>query len=217
MTTTAMLGTLALPLAQSIDVEDGQALVRHEVAGLDGGVIQRMGRRSARIALTGVATGTTAGADVEALRTLLRDGEPVDFAADIATATRVTRVRVEALDVRELGGRPERWEYAVLLREHVEPPAPVETEQREVEDEVEADGQAEAEDQAEQVAAGTGELVVQVTLAGGAADYTGVVVLVEGTSAAGERVSFSLAEQENGAFRRTGVPAGEYTVQVATG
>jgi hypothetical protein len=212
-----MLGTLALPLAQSIDVEDGQALVRHEVPGLDGGLLQRMGRRAARVALTGVATGATAGASIEALRELLRGGEPVDFVTDISTATRVARVMVEALDVRELAGRTERWEYAVLLREHVEPPAPVETEQREVDDAVEADGQAGAEAQAEQVARGTGVLVVQVTLAGGAADYTGVVVMVEGTSTAGERVSFALTEQQNGAFRRTGVPAGEYTVQVATG
>lgn len=214
--TTAVLGSLALPLAQSVDVSDGQALVSHGVAGQDGGLIQRMGRRAARVALTGVASGTDAAASVEALRELLRGGEPVDFVADIASATRITRVLVEALDIRELAGRPERWEYALLLREYLEPPAPVQTEERPVDDETRDEGRAGADEQADEVAEGTGELVVQVTLAGGGADYTGIVVMVDGTTEAGEPVSFSLTEQENGAFRRAGVPAGEYTVHVAT-
>jgi outer membrane protein OmpA-like peptidoglycan-associated protein len=122
MASKTLLDDLELPLAQCIDVEDRRALVRHAVPGLDGDLLQEMGRRAARVAVTGVVAGTGAREGLEALRTRLRAAQPVDFVADVATATRVTRVLVERLDVREVAGRPERFEYAFLLREFVPPP-----------------------------------------------------------------------------------------------
>jgi hypothetical protein len=216
---TALLDGVELPLAQCIDAEDVQVVVRHAVPGLDGGVLQRTGRRAARVAVTGVVAGADALGRLETLRDRVRGADPVDFVADVATAVRVTRVRVEALDVREVAGKPERWEYAFLLREHQDPPPVMETDPPEpaaVQTAAVDDGRAAAAEQAGGVDAGTGELVVQVTLADGGADYTGVRVLVEGTTESGEALSFSIDEHDNGAFRREGLPAGEYTVHVAS-
>jgi hypothetical protein len=215
---TALLDGVELPLAQCIDAEDVQVVVRHAVPGLDGGVLQRTGRRAARLAVTGVVAGAGARERLETLREKVRGAEPVDFVADVSTATRITRVRVEALDVREVAGKPERWEYAFLLREHQDPPPVMETDPPEPAAVQAAadDGRAAAAEQAGGVDAGTGELVVQVSLAGGGQDYEGVRVLVEGTTGAGERLSFSIDQHENGAFRREGLPAGEYTVNVAS-
>jgi len=216
---TVLLGGVELPLAQCVDAGDVQVIVRHAVPGLDGGVLQRTGRRAARVAVTGVVAGADARDGLERLREHVRGADPVEFVADVATAVRVTRVRVEALDVREVAGKPGRWEYAFLLREHQDPPPVMETDPPEpaaVQAAAAGDGRAAADEQAGGVDAGAGELVVQVTLAEGGDDYTGVRVLVEGTTDAGERLSCAIDEHDNGAFRREGLPAGEYTVHVAS-
>src|SRR5829696_8788366 len=102
MASKTLLDRLELPLAQCIDVEDRRALVRHAVHGLDGDVLLQMGRRAARVAITGVVAGPDARGGLEELRQKSRSAQPVDFVADVATATGVTRVVVERWDVREL-------------------------------------------------------------------------------------------------------------------
>ena len=61
---------------------------------------------------------------LKALREQFRAGEPVAFAADIATATRLDQVLIEEMGVRELAGRPQRFEYAFALREFTPAPVP---------------------------------------------------------------------------------------------
>ncbi|HET6230377.1 MAG TPA: OmpA family protein [Longimicrobiaceae bacterium] len=124
MAARTLLDSLELPQAQCVDVEDEQALARHAVPALEGDWLQRQGRRAARVSLTGVLTGQGAREALGELRDRFRAAQPVDFVADITTATRVGRVLVEALEVREVAGRPERFEYAFGLREFLEPPRP---------------------------------------------------------------------------------------------
>lgn len=117
-----MLGDLELEQVQRIETDQDQVLLAHEVPALEGDFLQRLGRRGTGVTLSGVLTGPESKEGVAALREKFHAAEPVSFVADIATATRVDEVLIEQLDVRELAGRPERFEYAFSLREFTEPP-----------------------------------------------------------------------------------------------
>jgi hypothetical protein len=201
MASKTLLDELELPLAQCIDVEDSQALVRHAVPGLDGDLLQRMGRRAARVAVTGVVTGPEARDGLEQLRDKLRQTEPVDFVADIATATRVSRVLVEELDVRELAGKPERFEYAFLLREFNPPPGPETLPPDEVEVENEPDPE-------------TGTLEVEVIVEGEPDfDMGRVTVTAEGPLGTPSSSVHPLPDREGNLWTLGDLAEGSYTVR----
>lgn len=201
MTSRTLLDEMELPLAQCIDVEDSQALVRHAVPGLDGDFLQRMGRRAARVAVTGVVTGPESRDGLERLRDKLRGTEPVDFVADIATATRVTRVLVEELDVRELAGRPERFEYAFLLREY-NPPPPPQTEDP-------------PDDPPPPLDTETGTLAVEVIVEGEPDFDMGRVSVTAEGPASGPSTLRTLTTREGNRWTQTELPPGRYVVRGA--
>jgi phosphatidylserine/phosphatidylglycerophosphate/cardiolipin synthase-like enzyme/outer membrane protein OmpA-like peptidoglycan-associated protein len=118
-----MLDGVELPQTQRIASEDEEVLAQHGVPALEGDFLQDLGRRAVRVSLTGVLTGTEAGEDLKGLREKFRAAQPVPFVSDIATATRVDQVLIEEIGVRELAGKPERFEYALALREYTPPPA----------------------------------------------------------------------------------------------
>jgi hypothetical protein len=206
-----MLDDLELQQVQRIDVEEDQVLVQHQVPALEGDFLQRLDRRATRIALRGILTGAEARDGLEKLRAKFHAAAPVLFVADITTATKVDQVLIEELGVREVAGNPERFEYAFTLREFLLPPAPT-TETALVDEEVRAEGQEQADEQVEQIAQNAGDLRVQIELDSDNQDYTNVLVLVEGTTEAGERITFTIEEQIDGLYRRENVPAGEYVI-----
>jgi outer membrane protein OmpA-like peptidoglycan-associated protein len=119
-----MLDTLELPQVQSIVGTETEALEQHSVPGLEGDFLQELGRRAVRIELTGVLAGDEAAGALKGLREKHRAAAPVSFVADIATATHVDKVLIEALQVREIAGRPQRFEYEIALVEYTPPPPP---------------------------------------------------------------------------------------------
>ncbi|MDQ4023918.1 MAG: hypothetical protein M3217_00285 [Actinomycetota bacterium] len=123
-----ILGSLELQQVERLTVDEDLVLAHHQVAALEGDFLQELGRRSSRLTLGGVATGAEAADHLEDLRDAFRSVDPVDFTADIATATRIGRVLIEEMAVRELAGKPERFEYALTLRQYT-PPPPEETEE----------------------------------------------------------------------------------------
>ena len=119
-----MIDDLELPQVQVIDTRDHRALAEQLPFGGDGSLLQNLGRDATRVAVRGCASGPTARQVVAALAGKFRAGEPLPFTTDIATARRLEAVLIEDFRVRELAGKPERFAYVLLLREHVEPPAP---------------------------------------------------------------------------------------------
>ena len=117
-----ILGDIELEKVQSIIVDGDQVLVEHGIPALEGNFLQRLGRRATQINLQGFLTGPEVADGLKALRDKFRAAEPVAFVADIATATQVGDVLIEEMGVREIAGKPERFEYAFLLREFI--PAP---------------------------------------------------------------------------------------------
>jgi outer membrane protein OmpA-like peptidoglycan-associated protein len=119
-----ILDQLELEQVQKVEAEEQESVAQHSVPALEGDFLQDLGRRAVRITLSGVLTGPDAGDGLKQLREKFRNTQPVSFIADIATATSVGQVLLESLDVRELAGKPERFEYGIALREFIPPPVP---------------------------------------------------------------------------------------------
>ncbi len=119
-----ILDKLELQQVQKVETEDRESVADHNVPALEGDFLQDLGRRAVRVTLSGVLTGPEAADGLKSLREKFRNTQPVSFVADIATATSVDQVLIEALDVRELAGKPERFEYGFALREFLPPPPP---------------------------------------------------------------------------------------------
>ncbi len=122
-----MIDDIELQQVQFIHGDQDQVLEGHAVPALEGDFWQGLGRRANTITLAGVLTGAEAGERLSTLREKFHAAAPVSFVADIAAATRVDEVLIESMEVREIAGRPLRFEYAFRLREYL-PPPPVPTE-----------------------------------------------------------------------------------------
>ena len=198
-----MLGTLELQQAQQIEVDGDGVFATHEVPSLEGDFDQGLGRRGAGVTLSGVATGDGVQDHIKALRDQFRAGQPVPFAADIATATKLDEVLIEEMGVRELAGRPQRLEYAFALREFTPapqpqtvpppPPAPVPP----------------------PPPVGTAVLEIEVIVEGEPAfDFSTVTVTVEGTQADGTAVTATPATRTTGnVWRKEDLAPGDYTAR----
>lgn len=197
-----MLGDLELQQVQRLETEGDQLLVAHRVPGLEGDFLQGLGRRGARIALTGVLSGAESRESLKDLREKFRAAEPVPFVSDIATATQVDEVLIEEMEVREIAGKPERFEYAFALREYTPPPAE-ETEEPPPPPPPPPEPVEE-----------TGTLIVEVIVEGEPGfDFSTVTVTAEGTQENGQALSLTLTERANNFWTQEEMPPGQYTVR----
>jgi len=121
---TPMLGDVELRTIQRIQTVEQRALVEHNVPGMAGSAFQDLGRSATRVKIDGVLFGVDARTELEKLRTKFKAAEPVSFAADITTATEIVDVLIDDLQVVEQAGRPNTFNYALVLRESPPPPPP---------------------------------------------------------------------------------------------
>ena len=195
-----MLDGIALQQVQEIDGGQNEIFDQHRVPALEGDFHQDLGRRAARIRLKGVLTGTDAANNLLTLRTKFHAAAPVTFVADIATATKVNRMLIEDLGVRELAGKPMRFEYALTLLEFIGP------------------AQAKAQAPPIRPAApnpNTGTLRVQAIASGRQAfNVSRATVIVEGAERNNPRVSKILTDRSAHTWAGE-LPPGLYTIRVA--
>jgi hypothetical protein len=120
-----MLGEFALDGIEYVDSTEGRALVEHRVPGLAGNYLQDLGAVPNAIVIVGSQHGDDARDDfLTGIRAIFNAGEPTTFVADINTATDLTEVVIEDLQVAEIGGAGHRFRYLVRLRKYIEPPEP---------------------------------------------------------------------------------------------
>ena len=202
MPSTPMLGDVELEQVQEIETDQDQVLSQHAVPALEGDFLQRLQRRATRISLKGVLTGimgTEARDALEALRKKFRGAEPVSFVSDITTATRVDKVIIEELGVRELAGKPERFEYAFALREYIPPPKPTQA--------------PPPSPTPPPPRVDTGTLVVEVTVEGEPSfDFSRVTVSLQGTQDDGTALTRTLTQRTDNVWTEEHMPPGQYTV-----
>lgn len=217
-----MLDGIELTLVQKIDAAEEQVQAQHGVPALEGDFLQGLGRRATRVTLSGVMTGAEAAEDLKTLREKFRAAAPVPFVADIATATKVERVLIEEMGVRELAGKPERFEYALALRELIPPPpqevlavqqAEAEEAAPDVDEQIREEAADLGEEQVSEIVADTATIEVQVESEPGA-DFGGIAIFIERAADDGESFAASSTQQVDGLYRFEGVKAGEYTVRL---
>lgn len=202
-----MLGEIELQLVQQLEVNGIQVLAEHCVPALEGDFLQGLGRRGSCIFLSGVLTGTDAGKGLKDLREKFRAVEPVSFVADINTATKMDKVIIEKMEVKELAGKPERFEYAFTLREYT-PLPPAATEEPPKPDVPKPPDN--------NIDKNTGTLRVEVIVEGQTDfDYSHVVVTVEGKETDGTDLSRTLTNRTDNIWTEEKFPAGDFTIKAS--
>jgi len=119
-----MLDDLELPNVQEIAIHDQRALAEHKPPGMDGSLLQNLGRRPAHLVLWGVASGPDVIDFVEALDGKFKAGQPLPFVADILADAEIDEMVIDDLQWQEVAGKPERQAYVLTLREYIEPVEP---------------------------------------------------------------------------------------------
>lgn len=116
------IGGISLNRIHRITTLEKAAFVRHRVPGLEGDLVQDMGRASVRLGIEGIFFGDTAGDDLGALRDLYKAREPVDFVADITGQAYFAQVILEQFEVTQQAGEVSQYSYRLQVAEYVEPP-----------------------------------------------------------------------------------------------
>jgi hypothetical protein len=119
-----MLGKFELKGIEYVEALESRALVEHRVPGLAGNYFQDMGSAPDAILIEGSRFGDDARDEfLTGVRELFGKGEPTSFVADINTATDITDVVIEDLQVSE-SGDGQGFRYCLRLRKYVPPPEP---------------------------------------------------------------------------------------------
>jgi hypothetical protein len=203
------LGEIELKSIQNIKTDELQALIKHRIPGLEGDIIQNLGRHPTKISFEGILMGEDALTSIENLRQKFKTREPVAFVSDITGSTDVTDVVIEDLRIWELGGRPNHYGYIILVKEYIK--IAEEDSSKEIEAEQEKEAQAAQKNQEEAIENGTTTIETRVELEEGRSDYTGISVEIVDP---GGNVVEVITEHTEGLFRSQPLPAGEYTVVV---
>lgn len=130
----------------NIDTGERRSIVEHKIPGLEGGILQDLGREPVRISFDGVFFGEAAKGNLERLRSKFKMGTPVPFNSDISGAAEVTQVLIEDLSIKDVAGLTNRYKYSIVLREYLVPSEPVEEAPPSQEEEAEEEVQQRADD-----------------------------------------------------------------------
>ena len=106
----------------NINVSEKRSIIEHRVPGLQGSVLQDLGREPVRIAFEGLIFGEEALQFVEQIQLKYKAGAPVPFSSDLSGVAEVTQVLIEELQVEAVGGVINTYTYWMVLREYTPPP-----------------------------------------------------------------------------------------------
>ncbi|MGD2088498.1 MAG: DNA circularization N-terminal domain-containing protein [Candidatus Aminicenantes bacterium] len=203
------LAEIELTGIQNIKTDETRSLVKHRIPGLEGDLIQDLGRKPTTVSFEGIFKGEEALDHIETLRQKFKDREPAAFVSDITDSTDVTEVVIENFMVYQVGGKPDYYTYSISLKEYVE------IEEEDVNREIEEQQQQEAEaaQQRQEDAVDNGTMIVEtrLELEEGQTDYSGISVDVYDKD--GNMVE-TITQQTDGVFRSSELPAGQYRISV---
>ena len=120
-----MIGEFEVPGLQRIGADQKRRIIDVPIPGLEGGLSQDLGSESVIIVVEGsLAQDEARDGFLESVREMYDAAEPIDFVADIVTATEVFEVLVESVGVKEVAGTTSPFQYQLKLRQYVPPPEP---------------------------------------------------------------------------------------------
>jgi len=132
--------TKVMNTVTNIDVKDRRRIVEHRIPGMEGGVLQDLGREPVQISFEGVIHGEEAKELLKNIRSKFKLGEAVSFASDLSGVADVTDVVIADLEYNEISGSPNSYKYSVTLKEYKPPPEkdePAPSQEEEAKEEVE--------------------------------------------------------------------------------
>lgn len=121
-----MIDDIELLAVQHIRQETDQDFVRQRIAGLEGTLHQKLGRRSHRVVLSGYLPPGTASDTLQKLQEKATSGEDVTFAADITVALQVDKMVIESFVAEQRVGPAGQIGYQLVLAESPPLPPPAE-------------------------------------------------------------------------------------------
>jgi hypothetical protein len=187
----------------NINVSEKRSIVEHQIPGLQGSVLQDLGRKPVQIFFEGIISGSDALQFVQHLRSKYKAGAPVPFNSDLSGTVEVTQVVITEFQVGEVGGVINTYHYWVALTEYTPPPEedePPPSQEEEAEEAV----QQQSDEAQESINYITGK-VVDVD------DNPQSDVDVKITYDGGE---YTVKTDEDGVYRKDDLDPGKYTVTV---
>lgn len=115
---------ITLKRIHRINTLEKARFVRHAVPGLEGDLVQNLGRNSVFLRIEGIFYGSNAQDDLETLRDAYKAREPVDFLADVVGHAYFSQVVLSQFEVVQRAEEPEQFSYALSIVEYVPPPEP---------------------------------------------------------------------------------------------
>lgn len=117
------IGGIQLNRVHRLATLEQAGLIEHRIPGMEGSVVQDLGRASVQLQVEGIFYGATATEDLEALRALYKNRAPVDFLAEIVDEAYFSRVVLTRFEVYEAASSPDEFSYVLHIMEYIEPPA----------------------------------------------------------------------------------------------
>jgi DNA circularisation protein N-terminus len=115
---TIELGGIKLNRVHRIVTLEQADLISHRIPGKQGNITQDLGRDSVRLQIYGIFYGAAnASKDLEALRKIYKQRQPVDFVAEIVGQAYFSQVIIEQFEVSQLAGEPEQFSYKLAIAE----------------------------------------------------------------------------------------------------
>lgn len=95
--------------------------VYHQIPGMQGNMVQNLGRESVRLQVRGIFYGANAKKDLEALRKIYKQRESVDFLADVVGQAYFSQVILERFEVVQSAQEPDQFSYVLVIAEYIPP------------------------------------------------------------------------------------------------
>ncbi len=118
------IGGIGLSRVHKITTLESADFASHRIPGLDGNVVQNMGRHSVQLQIEGIFYGDEAQDQLESLRDIYKAREPVDFLTEIIGQAYFSLVVIEKIIVDQSARLPEQFSYKLIVSEYVPPPEP---------------------------------------------------------------------------------------------
>lgn len=119
---TVELAGIKLKKVHKISTIEQAALVYHRVPGREGNLVQNLGRDSVQLQIEGIFYGATAKRDLEKLRSVYKQRQPVDFLAEITGQAYFGQVILDQFQVDQSAQYPNQFSYILIVSEYAVSP-----------------------------------------------------------------------------------------------
>lgn len=187
----------------NLSVSKKRRIVEHKIPGLEGGILQDLGREPIRISFDGVLYGEKAKEVLEQLISKFKAGKPLPFYSTISDIAEVPKVLIEDLRVEDVSSVTNVFKYSIVLREYIPP---------EEEEEKPSSQDEEAKEEVKEKADEAKNSINYIT---------GKVLDADGNPLEGVNVKITwdggeyiVKTDENGVYRKDNLKPGKYKVTV---